>query len=67
MKTRRSTRRLVRYWVPRFRRADDDAVRVYHRYAGAIYGHTEAWIIERVTRSEARRRVRVERERRIQK
>lgn len=61
MKTSRFTRRAVRYWVPRFRGADDEAIRVYEKFAGRIYSHREGWIIERVCRSEARRRKRVSR------
>lgn len=58
MKISRYTARRVRYWVPRFRLADDEGVRVYHRYAHSIYVYREARIIERVTRSEGRRRAR---------
>jgi len=60
VRIKRHTARRVRYWVPRFRRADDDAVRAYHNFASALYVRAEANIIERVTGSEARRRSRRE-------
>ena len=56
MRVRRRTARLVRHWVSRFRGSDDETLRVYHRYAYAIYYRPEAEIIRRVCRSELRRR-----------
>jgi len=50
---------MVRHWIPRFRGAEMDALVLYERHASALYYPAEAEVIERVCRSEIRRRHRL--------